>query len=109
MNKTRTTPLHMQSDDMVERYIKTVKEYLRKVVASHQRNWDTRLPTFFLAYRASAHDSTGLIPTNLMFGRELRLPYDPLFTPTDREWPTIDHENSPGGPTTTSTATPTNI
>jgi hypothetical protein len=35
--KTRTTPLHPQSDGMVERYIKTVEERLRKVVTSNQR------------------------------------------------------------------------
>jgi hypothetical protein len=38
----RTTPLHPQSDGMVERYIKTVEEHLWKVVASHQRDWDAR-------------------------------------------------------------------
>jgi hypothetical protein len=77
---------------MVERYIKTVAEHLRKVVASHQRDWDARLPIFLLAYRASTHDTTGLTPANLVFGRELRLPSDLLFgTPPDRELPTIDH------------------
>jgi hypothetical protein len=35
VNKTRTTCLHQQSDSMVERYMKTVEEHLRKVVASH--------------------------------------------------------------------------
>jgi transposase InsO family protein len=38
VSKTRTTPLHPQSDVMVERYIKTIEEHLRKVVASHQRD-----------------------------------------------------------------------
>jgi hypothetical protein len=28
---------------MVERYIKTVEDHTRKVVASHQREWDERL------------------------------------------------------------------
>jgi hypothetical protein len=53
---------------MVERYIKTVDERLRKVVASHQRDWDARLPIFLLAYRASTHGSNGLTPANLVFG-----------------------------------------
>jgi transposase InsO family protein len=38
VHKTRATPLHPQSDGMVERYIRTVEEHLRKVVASHQRD-----------------------------------------------------------------------
>jgi hypothetical protein len=37
-----------QSHSMADRYIKTVKEHLRKVVASHQREWDVRLPIFLL-------------------------------------------------------------
>jgi transposase InsO family protein len=43
VSKTRTTPLHPQSDGMVERYIKTIEEHLRKVVASHQKDWDEGL------------------------------------------------------------------
>jgi hypothetical protein len=50
VSKTRTTPLHPQSDGMVEHYVKTVKEHLRKVVSPHQRDWDERLPIFLLAY-----------------------------------------------------------
>jgi hypothetical protein len=34
---------------MVERYIKTVEEHLRKVVAPHQRDWEERLPHFLPA------------------------------------------------------------
>jgi hypothetical protein len=35
MSKTRTTPLQPPSDSMVERYMKTAEEYLRKLVTSH--------------------------------------------------------------------------
>jgi hypothetical protein len=79
VNKTCTIPFHPQSEGIVEPYIKTVKKHLRKVVPSHQRDMDARLPIFLLAYRASTHDSTGLTPASLVFGRELRLPYDLLF------------------------------
>jgi hypothetical protein len=65
MSKTHTTPLHLQSDGMVERYIKTVEE---QVVASHQRDFDERLPLFFLAYRASTHDTMGSTLASLVFG-----------------------------------------
>ncbi|KAJ4437535.1 hypothetical protein ANN_17680 [Periplaneta americana] len=64
---------------MVERYIKTVEEHLRKVVSNHQRDWDARVPLFLFAYRASVHDTTGMTPANMVFGRELRLPCDLLF------------------------------
>jgi hypothetical protein len=65
IRKTRTTPLHPESDGMVERYVKTVEEHLRKVVSTHQRDWDERLPIFLLAYRASTQDITGIAPANV--------------------------------------------
>jgi len=53
VRKTRTTPLHPQWDGMLERYVKTIEEQLRKVVYSHQRDWDERIPLFLMDYRAS--------------------------------------------------------
>jgi hypothetical protein len=77
---------------MLERYIRMVEEHLRKVVASHQRDWDEILPLFLVAYRASNHDTAGLTPARLVFGRGLRLPCDPLFGALpDKERPTTDH------------------
>jgi transposase InsO family protein len=67
VRKMCTPPLHPQSDGMVERYIKTIEEHLRKVVAPHQRDCDERLPLFLLAYRASTHETTGLTPASLVF------------------------------------------
>jgi hypothetical protein len=80
-NKTRTTPLHPQSDGMVERYEQTVEEHLRKVFSTHQWDWDERLPIFLLVYLPSTHDTTGVTPANMVFGRELRMPCDLMFGP----------------------------
>jgi hypothetical protein len=79
ISKKRTTSLQPQSGGMVELYIKTIEEHVRKVVASQQRDWDEGLPLFLLAYRASTHNTTGLTPASLVFRRELRLPCDLLF------------------------------
>jgi hypothetical protein len=77
---------------MVDRYIKTVEEHLRKFITSHQRDWDERLPFFLPAYRTSIHDTTGLTPAHLVFWRELQLPCDLLFVaPPDKEQPTTDY------------------
>jgi hypothetical protein len=92
VSKTRTTPLHPQSDGMVQRYIKTMEEHLRKVEAAHQSDWDERLPLFLLAYRASTHDTTCLTPLRLVFRRELPLPCDLLLgAPPDKERPKTGH------------------
>ena len=81
VHKTRTIPLHPQSDGMVEWYMKTVEEHLRKVVSIHQWDWDERLLIFLLAYRASTHETTGVTPANMVFGRELRLQPDVQGSP----------------------------
>jgi hypothetical protein len=106
VSKTRTRLLHPQSDGMVEHYIKTIEEHIRKVVASHQRDWDERLPLFLLAYRASTHDITGMTPASLVFGRVLRLPCEPAI------WRTPDKERenqSCGRPSGPFTKTSTNM
>jgi transposase InsO family protein len=77
VSKSPTTPLHSQSDGIVERYIKTVEELLRKVVSSQQRDWHARLLFCLLAYRAATHDTTA--SASLMFERDLRLSCDLLF------------------------------
>jgi hypothetical protein len=53
VSRTCSTPLHLQSDSVMDCYVKTFEEYLRKVIPSHYRDWDTQLPIFFLAYMAS--------------------------------------------------------
>ena len=59
---------------------------MRKAVYTHQRDWDERLPIFVLAYRASNHETTGVTPGNMVFGRELRLSCDLMFgAPLDKE------------------------
>ncbi|KAL1464034.1 hypothetical protein WDU94_003718 [Cyamophila willieti] len=79
MRKTRTTPLHPQSDGMVERFNRTMLEHLKKVVDDNQRVWDKHIPMFLMAYRSSVHSSTGQSPASVIFGREMRLPSDIKF------------------------------
>jgi hypothetical protein len=75
---------------MVKRYVKMV-EHLRKVVSTPQRVWDERLLIFPLAYRALTHETTGITPAKMVFGRRLRLPCDLLFgAPLDKEESTTD-------------------
>jgi len=77
--KTRTTPLHPQSDGMVERFNRTLEAQLSKFVDDHQRDWDQLVPMMLMAYRSAVHESTGCSPATLMFGRNLKLPIDILY------------------------------
>ncbi|UYV70790.1 K02A2.6-like [Cordylochernes scorpioides] len=78
-HKTRTTPLHPQSDGMVERFNRTLASQLSLFVAQNQRDWDSQLPILLMVYRSSVHETTGYSPAKMLFGRELKLPCDLIF------------------------------
>lgn len=40
IKKTRTTPLHPQSDGQVERQHRTILNYLAKFICENQKDWD---------------------------------------------------------------------
>lgn len=79
VEKTRTTPLHPQSDGMVERFNRTILNNLSLLVSRNQQDWDRKLPLFLLAYRSAVHETTGYTPSQMLFGRNIRLPCDLLF------------------------------
>ena len=68
IEKTRTTPLHPQSDGQVERYNRTLIEMLRGKLRDSQEDWDLQLQPCMMAYRSSVHESTGETPNMLMLG-----------------------------------------
>ena len=74
VNKSRTTPLHPQSDGQTERANKTILDLLAKLVATRKEEWDLCLPIALSLYRSSVHSVTGETPNRLMLGREVRTP-----------------------------------
>lgn len=79
IKKTRTTPLHPQSDGLVERFNRTLAVQLAILTSRRQQDWDCHLPMVLWAYRTAVQDSTKCTPAALMFGRELRTPIDLVF------------------------------
>ncbi|GFX04395.1 retrovirus-related Pol polyprotein from transposon 412 [Trichonephila clavipes] len=79
IDKTKTTPLHPQSDGMVERFNRTILNNLSLMVSKNQQDWDQKVPLFLLAYRSAVHETTGYSPSQMLFDRDLRLPCDLLF------------------------------
>ena len=79
IEKTRTTPLHPQSDGMVERYNRTLEHQIAMFVNDNQKDWDQHISLLLMAYRTATHESTGLTPAKMMMGRELRVPLDLLM------------------------------
>ncbi|CAI5656789.1 unnamed protein product [Oreochromis niloticus] len=78
-HKTRTTPLHPQSDGLVERFNRTLAEQLALVTAKHQRDWDSHVPLVLMAYRSAVQDSTSCSPALLMLAREIRTPAEMMM------------------------------
>ena len=65
----RTTPYHPQTDGLVERFNKTLKNMLRKAVTKEGKDWDKLVPYLLFAYREVPQASTGISPFELLYGR----------------------------------------
>ena len=74
----RTTPYHPQTVRLVERFNKTLKGLLRKIIQEEGREWEKYLPYFLFAYREVPQESTGFSPFELISGRDVRGPLDIL-------------------------------
>ena len=72
------TPLHPQSDGMVERFNRTLEAQLSKFASDHQKDWDEYVPLLMMAYRTAIHETSCNTPANLMLGHDLRLSVDLL-------------------------------
>ena len=88
-HKTRTTPYHPESDDLVERFNRTLLMMLAMFASENKDDWDDLLPAVMMAYRSSVHESTGFSPYRLMFGEECTLPTDIGLPRQDPELPDV--------------------
>ncbi|XP_050714146.1 protein NYNRIN-like [Eriocheir sinensis] len=66
VRKTRTTPLHPQSDGMVERFNRTLAQQLAKYCGEGQEDWDVKLPAMLMAYRSAVHEAPDYTPARLI-------------------------------------------
>ncbi|XP_053356089.1 uncharacterized protein LOC128527651, partial [Clarias gariepinus] len=67
VKKTHTTPLHPQSDGLVERFNRTLTTQLAVLTSARQKDWDEHLPLVLWAYRTAVQESSQLTPAALMF------------------------------------------
>lgn len=70
-----STPDHPESNGAVERWNRVFKNMLFHVIGEHGRQWDKFVPFLLWAYREVPHDTTGVSPFHMMYGRE---PVGPL-------------------------------
>ena len=74
IDKTRTTPRRSQSDWMVERANRTIQSMIASYISDKQDDWDKHILLLMLACRSSVHETLGVSPAMMTFGRDLTLP-----------------------------------
>ena len=74
IRRTRTTSWHPASNGVVERWHRTLHTGISHYINSANTNWDTLVPFFLMAYRATPNTVTGFSPFYLLHGREMQLP-----------------------------------
>ena len=85
IHRTRTCPYRPQSDGLVERFNRTLIDMLSKFCNARFDDWDQHLPYLLSAYRATVNESTGCTPNLLMLGREITMPVDLMYPPTEHQ------------------------
>lgn len=75
-----TTAYHPQTN-ATERVNRTLKTAIRAYIGDKHTLWDKFLPQICFALRTAPHESTGLSPSMMLYGRELETPLDHLTQP----------------------------
>ena len=77
----KTPPYHPSSNGLAERAVQTFKEGMRKL---KDGSLETKLSRFLFKYRLTPQSTTGVSPSELMFGRRLRSHLDHVRPEIDR-------------------------
>lgn len=74
----KTTPLWPQANGEVERQNRSIMKRVR-IAFAEGRDWKSELDKFLVMYRNTPHSTTGVCPSQLLFGRKLRTKLPELF------------------------------
>ena len=74
IKKINTTAYHPQSNGALERYHRTLGEYLRNFISNNVDDWDNWISTALFTYNSTPHTSTGYMPFELVFGYKPIIP-----------------------------------
>jgi hypothetical protein len=78
IERNATTSYHPQSNGVVERFNRTLKDMLSKLIADRKDDWDELLEWALANFRAVPSVATGDTPFFLMTGRDPRMPLDTM-------------------------------
>ncbi|XP_055928211.1 uncharacterized protein LOC129959414 [Argiope bruennichi] len=69
-NPRFSTPLHPESNGLVEIFNQTLKHMLHHVILEEPRTWHTKIPFILWAYREVPNSTTGVAPFQFLYGRK---------------------------------------
>ena len=79
IERINTTPVHPQCDGQSEKSVQQIKKMIRAYCDENQDNWDLGVTQLCFAYNSSVHETTGLTPFEVMFGRDPIIPIDLIY------------------------------
>ena len=79
ISKSHTTPYHPMGNGLCERFNRKLLHLLATLSDDKKASWKDYVPAMVRAYNATKHDTTGVSPHFLIFGRHPRLAVDLYF------------------------------
>ena len=79
VKKLNTSSYHPQTNGLTERFNNVLCTMLTQYTSKAQNDWDEYLPFVLLAYRTSTQETTGQTPFYMLYGRNVRFPFDTLI------------------------------
>src|SRR6185436_17297398 len=80
-----TSAAHPQANGQVERMNQTILKSLRRTLGPKKELWPDFLQLVLMDYRVTKQDTTGYSPSQLLFGRQMRLPIETDFEARESE------------------------
>ena len=80
-----TSAANPQANGQVERMNQTILKSLRRTLTPKKELWPDILQFVLMDYRVSTQDTTGYSPSQLLFGRQMRLPIESKYEARENE------------------------
>ena len=74
VERRTTTVYHPQSNGKVERFHRTFKGLIERLMSTNKSNWEGQLGPALAAYRTTVSTATGYSPFQALYGRRPRIP-----------------------------------
>lgn len=81
-----TTAYRPQCNGRSERFNRTLKSMLTRLINGKRPAWETELPNALMAYRTAVSTVTGHTPFHLLYGRRSRIPLTRMLQPPTEEY-----------------------